>query len=78
MYQKFQPEDRVRHREGSIIMIVSHYITKKEYTDPESMIGGERKYILVPTELLVCRWFDKETNSTKSGEFNQRDLVKAE
>lgn len=78
MYQKFQVDDKVRHREGSVIMTVTNYVTKKEYTEPRSMLGGDRKFILVPTEYLNCRWLDKETNTYKSDQFNQKDLVKVD
>lgn len=78
MYQKFQPEDKVRHREGSIVMTVTSYDMKKEYTEPLSMIGGDRKYKLVPTEIVNCRWFDKEANTTKTDKFNQKDLIKVD
>ena len=78
MYQKFQVEDKVRHREGSVVMTVTNYVVRKEYTEPQSLLGDDRKFILVPTEYLNCRWFDKETNSSKSGQFNQKDLVKVD
>lgn len=78
MYQIFQPEDKVRHREGTVVMTVIGYEMKKEYTEPLSMIGGDRKYKLIPTDIVNCRWFDKETNASKNGQFNQKDLVKAD
>ncbi len=78
MYQKFQPEDKVRHRDGSITMTITNYVTKKEYTEPQSMLSVERKYKLVPTDYVNCRWFDKESNSTKTDQFNQKDLVKVD
>ena len=75
MYQKFQKNDKVRHKDGEIEMTVTEYLTKKEYTDPESLIGGARKYNTVTTEFLICRWLDRASNSTKSEHFHQSDLV---
>jgi uncharacterized protein YodC (DUF2158 family) len=76
MLQKFQQEDKVRHRDGLITMTVTDYKLKKEYIEPLSLLGGPRNYKLVPTEYVNCRWLDVESNSPRSATFLENDLIK--
>lgn len=74
---KFSTGDKVRHKEGTQIMTVTRYNTRREYTEPESFIG-QRKFINGPTSILVCCWLDQASNSMRVEEFNEKDLVLVE
>lgn len=75
MTKKFNPDNKVRHVEGDIIMTVVSYKKVKTGESINMLAQPMKKNIYGETDIVICRWYDKISNSYKTGEFPQSDLV---